>query len=94
MQLSNVARPLPLLALLFSLGLFASALTVALAWPDRAEAPALAVAAGNRNVALFLGVLPAALTDDLLLLIGCYQVPMYLTPLVLPRLLALRRRQS
>ncbi|NKX43767.1 hypothetical protein [Roseicyclus persicicus] len=61
---------------------------VALAWPDRAEAPALAVAAGNRNVALFLGVLPAALTDDLLLLIGCYQVPMYLTPLVLPRILA------
>ena len=64
----------------------------ALLWPDRAEAPALAVCLGNRNVALFFGVLPAALTDDLLLLIGCYQVPMYLTPLVLPRLLALRAR--
>jgi hypothetical protein len=61
-------------------------------WPDAGEAPALAVVAGNRNVALFLGVLPAAVTDDLLLLIGCYQVPMYLTPLVLPRLIALRRR--
>lgn len=67
---------------------------VAMAWPDRAEAAALAVAAGNRNVALFLGVLPAALTDDLLLLIGCYQVPMYLTPILLPRLAALRRRRG
>jgi hypothetical protein len=54
-----------------------------------AERPALAVVAGNRNVALFLGVLPAAVTDDLLLLIGCFQVPMYLTPLLLPRLIAL-----
>lgn len=57
--------------------------------PDR---PALAVVAGNRNVALFLGVLPAAVTDELLLLIGCFQIPMYLTPLVLPRLLTLARR--
>lgn len=64
----------------------------ALLWPDRDEAAAIAVCLGNRNVALFLGVLPAALTDDLLLLIGCYQVPMYLTPLLLPRLLALRAR--
>jgi hypothetical protein len=32
-QLSNVAKPLPLLVLLFSLGLFASALVLALAWP-------------------------------------------------------------
>jgi hypothetical protein len=36
--------------------------------------------------------LPTAVTDDLLLLIGCFQVPMYLTPLVLPRLIALRDR--
>jgi hypothetical protein len=66
----------------------------ALLWPDRAEAGALAVCLGNRNVALFLGVLPAALTDELLLLIGCYQVPMYLTPLVLPRIVSLRPRPS
>ena len=43
-------------------------------------------------MALFLGVLPAAVTDELLLLIGCFQVPMYLTPLVLPKLIALRER--
>ncbi|MFW5881913.1 MAG: hypothetical protein ACOCTP_05280 [Roseicyclus sp.] len=67
---------------------------VALAARDRAEAPALAVASGCRNVALFLGVLPAPVMEGLLLLIGCYQVPMYLAPLVLPRVLALRRSRA
>jgi len=61
---------------------------IAVAWRDRGEAPAMAVAAGCRNVALFLGVLPGSVADELLLVIGCYQVPMYLAPLVLPRLLA------
>lgn len=70
-------------------GLQALAVLMLPAGPER---PALAVVAGNRNMALFLGVLPAAVTDDLLLLIGCFQVPMYLTPLVLPRLIALRDR--
>jgi hypothetical protein len=50
-----------------------------------ASAPAIAIAAGNRNVALFLTVLPPATADHLLLFIGCYQVPMYLTPLLLGR---------
>lgn len=63
-----------------------------LALRDGPDLPALVVIAGNRNVALFLGVLPATRTDDLLLMIGCFQVPMYLTPLILPRLIALRRR--
>jgi hypothetical protein len=71
-------------------GLQALAVLVLRAGPER---PALAVVTGNRNVALFLGVLPTAVTDDLLLLIGCFQVPMYLTPLVLPRLIALRDRR-
>jgi hypothetical protein len=48
-------------------------------------AVALGVSAGNRNVALFLTALPAATTDAAMLFIGCYQVPMYLTPLVLGR---------
>lgn len=73
------------------LGLQALAVLLLQPGPDR---PALAVVAGNRNVALFLGVLPAAVTDDLLLLIGCFQVPMYLTPLILPRFIALRDRLS
>jgi hypothetical protein len=55
----------------------------------RAGLPALAVAigvsAGNRNIALFLTALPTTATDAALLFIGCYQLPMYLTPLLLGR---------
>jgi hypothetical protein len=46
-------------------------------------APPLAIIAGNRNLALFLGALPVDTAADLLLFIGCYQVPMYVTPLVM-----------
>lgn len=53
----------------------------------------LGIAAGNRNMALFLTALPAAITDPALLFIGCYQLPMYLTPLVLgPWYRAIARR--
>lgn len=48
------------------------------------------IVAGNRNIALFLTALPASVTDPLLLFIGCYQVPMYLTPLLLRRFHAAR----
>lgn len=48
-----------------------------------AQAAAISQAAGNRNIALFLGVLPPALASDLLLFIGLYQIPMYLTPAVM-----------
>jgi arsenite transporter len=50
-----------------------------------AAAPAIGIAAGNRNAALFLSVLPAQTADLLLLFIGCFQIPMYLTPFVLDR---------
>lgn len=50
-----------------------------------AAAPAIGIAAGNRNVALFLSVLPAQTADQLLLFIGCYQIPMYLTPILFTR---------
>ena len=46
---------------------------------------AATIVAGNRNIALFLVALPAGLTDPLLTFIGCYQVPMYLTPILLGR---------
>lgn len=46
-------------------------------------APAIGIGAGNRNSALFLSVLPLATADELLLFIGCFQIPMYLTPLLL-----------
>ena len=45
----------------------------------------IAVSAGNRNIALFLAALPAGVMEPLLLFIGCYQVPMYLTPILLRR---------
>lgn len=48
-------------------------------------AVSLGVSAGNRNMALFLTALPAATTDAALLFIGCYQLPMYLTPILLGR---------
>jgi hypothetical protein len=50
-----------------------------------ADAAAIGIVAGNRNIALFLTVLPAPLIDPVLLFIGCYQIPMYLTPSVLGR---------
>lgn len=53
--------------------------------PLAADAAPVAVTAGNRNIALFLVALPASVTDPLLLFIGCYQIPMYLTPLMLHR---------
>ena len=43
----------------------------------------VSVVAGNRNIALFLVALPEEAVAALLLFIGCYQVPMYLTPLLM-----------
>lgn len=50
-----------------------------------ANAVSTGIVAGNRNIALFLSVLPDATVDPLLLYIGCYQIPMYVTPAVLGR---------
>lgn len=44
---------------------------------------AQSIVSGNRNIALFLVALPPAVTDQILLFIGCYQVPMYLTPVLM-----------
>ncbi len=60
-----------------------AALIVARRFFNGADAVAFAIAAGNRNIALFLTALPAAVTDPLLLFIGCFQVPMYLTPMMM-----------
>ncbi|MEY8841691.1 hypothetical protein AB9K41_21905 [Cribrihabitans sp. XS_ASV171] len=48
------------------------------------------IVAGNRNIALFLVALPPELMERVLLFIGCYQIPMYLTPILLGRVLAPR----
>ena len=46
----------------------------------------LAIGAGSRNIALFLVALPADVIAPLMIFIGCWQLPMYLTPVLLPRL--------
>jgi hypothetical protein len=46
----------------------------------------LAIGAGNRNIALFLVALPPETIAPLLIFIGCWQLPMYLTPILLPPL--------
>lgn len=68
------------LALAFAINFGMQALALSLG----ASVP-VSVVAGNRNIALFLVALPAAVTDPVLVFIGCYQVPMYLTPVLLGR---------
>lgn len=46
----------------------------------------VSIIAGNRNIALFLIALPEAVMVPFLVFIGCYQIPMYLTPVLLKRL--------
>ncbi|MEM7521617.1 MAG: hypothetical protein AAF307_11325 [Pseudomonadota bacterium] len=45
-----------------------------------------ALGAGNRNIAIFLVALPPEVLAPLMVFIGCWQLPMYLTPVLLPRL--------
>ena len=45
-----------------------------------------ALAAGNRNIALWLVALPPDTVAPLLIFVGCWQIPMYLTPTLLRRL--------
>lgn len=51
---------------------------------------ALSLIAGNRNISLFLVSLPPDVTAPILVFIGCYQIPMFLTPIVLKRVYAER----
>lgn len=67
-------------ALNFGLQILAKPALHSLPEPDRAGATFMA---GNRNIGLFLIALPPEATDALLMFIGCYQVPMYLTPMLL-----------
>lgn len=45
-----------------------------------------ALMAGNRNVALFLVALGENFSGEFLIFLGCYQFPMYLTPILMRRL--------
>lgn len=52
----------------------------------RADAVPISIVAGNRNFALFFVALSPEITEPLLIFLGCYQFPMYLTPTLLRRL--------
>ena len=75
-----------LLAFAISYGLQALTLVALRHSRVRGMAGPLAIAAGNRNIALFLVALPPETLAPLLVFIGCWQLPMYLTPVLLPRL--------
>ena len=55
-------------------------------WLGVQNAVAPSIFAGNRNIALFLLVLPDHIAAPLMIFIGCYQIPMYLTPMLVLRL--------
>lgn len=66
---------------------FGLQLAVSRLLPPRFDAnrPAWAIGAGNRNIALYLAALPPDTIAPILLFIGCYQIPMYLTPFLLAK---------
>jgi len=77
-------------AFLLNFGLqFIAATLLPIASPE--DRPGTALVAGNRNIALFLVALPEQVMTDVLLFIGCYQVPMYLTPILMRRFLTRQR---
>lgn len=53
---------------------------------SRPAATAVSLIAGNRNIALFFVSLPPDVTAPIMVFIGAYQIPMYLTPLVMKAL--------
>lgn len=69
-----------------NLGLQLAAFYVLKALGRTTDAAPFAVVAGNRNFALFLIALPAVTTEPLLIFLGCYQVPMYLTAILMRRI--------
>lgn len=52
----------------------------------RHEIVPISIVAGNRNFAIFLVALSPSSLEPLLVFLGCYQVPMYLTPIIMDRL--------
>ncbi|WP_439109732.1 hypothetical protein [Lentibacter sp.] len=58
------------------------------------EAAPMALVAGNRNVALFLIASSATQSEDFLIFLGCYQFPMYLTPIVMGPLLRAKTTEA
>lgn len=75
-----------LLALAFAVNLGLNLAAATLARARGADPVAAGMVAGNRNIALFLGAIPAGVVPGLLPWIGLYQIPMYLAPVMMPPL--------
>ncbi|MGX9356954.1 hypothetical protein ACS3SW_17840 [Roseobacteraceae bacterium S113] len=71
------------LACAVNLGLQIAAMALLKQRMPHGPAGATALVTGNRNLALFFAALPAAETHGLLPFLAAYQLPMYLTPLLL-----------
>ena len=50
---------------------------------ERSVRGAVAVTAASRNMGLFLAALPPAYMDSVMLFVGCYQIPIFMTPLLM-----------
>lgn len=74
------------LAFALSYGLQAATLIALRRGSYRPVAGPLAIGAGNRNIALFLVALPSETLAPLMIFVACWQLPMYLTPVLLPQL--------
>lgn len=83
-----------LAAFLLSFGLQTATLLLLKSGPLRIVSGALALAAGNRNIALFLVALPKETMAPIMIFVACWQLPMYLTPVLLPKLYALAPRHE
>ncbi|MBR0558280.1 hypothetical protein J5J10_21515 [Ciceribacter sp. L1K23] len=68
---------------ILNFGLQVAAALLARTSGQASSAPSIGVVAGNRNMALFLTVLPPESTGDLLFFLGCAQIPIYLTAVAL-----------
>ncbi len=75
------------LVFLVSFGLQVVAHIVLRTSGGEADAAPFALVAGNRNVALFLVALPVTQSPEFLIFLGCYQIPMCLTAILMRPLL-------
>lgn len=71
--------------LAFGLSYGLQALIHLLPWSSPRRGP-VAIGAGNRNIALFLVALPDSVVAPIMVFVGCWQLPMYLAPILLRRL--------
>ena len=71
--------------LLFNIGMQVAVYSIANKG-GASEPVSIGVFAANRNIALYMLSLPTVVIDQILLFVGCYQIPMYLTPFLLRRL--------